>query len=823
MDDSKATPRSIEPSVGVYDASSIQVLEGHEAVRKRPGMYIGDTDDGTGLHHMIFEVVDNSVDEHLAGYCDEISIILHRDGSVTIEDDGRGIPVDIHVEEGRSAAEVIMTVLHAGGKFDQSSYKVSGGLHGVGVSVVNFLSAWLKLEIRREGKLHFQEYRQGQPVDPLRVIGVTTQTGSKTTFKPDPEIFGRTEFSFDVLSARLRELSYLNPGLSISIVDERDNRERTFQFEGGIRSFVLALSQNRVPTHPEPIYILRQHDENDVTVEVAMQWTNGIQENVFCFTNNIRNRDGGTHLTGLRSALSHSVKSYANKEGLLKNEKVDLVGDDIREGLTAVISVKMPDPKFNSQTKDRLVSSEIRGVVESVLNSELSTTFEENPAVARSIVEQAKMAARGRVAAKRARDLVKRKGALEASVLPGKLADCQERDPRFSELFLVEGDSAGGSAKQGRDRRNQAVLPLRGKILNVEKARFDRMLGNDQIVTMISALGTGIGNDEPEHGGFDIGKLRYHRVILMTDADVDGSHIRTLLLTFFFRQMPQLLERGHLYIAQPPLYKVKQGRRVTYLKDEKSFREYLIENGIEGASVTSNGRVVEGEELAEAIRDRLAYDTSLEALSHRFDPRVLDAVVRVGHLDLDTVRDETRLGQALDAVMAHLAEAYPEETFRPPTVRFNEEYSLYEVEFRTRLSGTQRLSLFDPEVLENSYDYRELRRISTRLGELFGPGPFELRRGTDEATVPDMGRLVDEVFRMAKKGQQIQRYKGLGEMNAEQLWDTTMNPDTRRILQVRVDDMIEADEVFTILMGDQVEPRRDFIERNALTVRNLDV
>ncbi|MBN1946348.1 MAG: DNA topoisomerase (ATP-hydrolyzing) subunit B [Bradymonadales bacterium] len=809
-----------------YDASSIQVLEGVEAVRRRPGMYIGDTDDGTGLHHMIFEVVDNSIDEALAGYCTSIKVVIHRDGSVTVEDDGRGIPADEHVEEKRSAAEVIMTVLHAGGKFDQNSYKVSGGLHGVGVSVVNFLSEWLKLEIRREGKMHYQEYHRGEPVSPLAVIGTSTRRGTKITFKPDPEIFTRLDYSFDLVSARLRELSYLNEGLAISIWDDRANRGHDFHFEGGVRSFALALTAGKLPSHEGPIYMGHQREGEPISLEIALQWTDAVLENVVCFTNNIRNRDGGTHATGLRSALSHTIKAYALKEGLLKADREDLIGEDIREGLTAVLSIKMPDPKFNSQTKDRLVSSEVRTFVEQVVNERLATYLEENPSIGRAIVDQALLAARGRMAAKRARELVKRKGALEASVLPGKLADCQERDPSRCELFIVEGDSAGGSAKQGRDRKNQAILPLRGKILNVEKARFDRMLTSEQIVTMISALGTGIGMDDAEEGGFDIGKLRYHSIILMTDADVDGSHIRTLLLTFFFRHMRQLVQRGHLYIAQPPLYKVKRGKRVTYLKDERAFQEYLIETGIEQAELYADGgRVMQGDPLAQLIRDVIAYQNALDALATHYDIRILDALVRVGGIHLDAARSRERIDQILSTVAAYLAATYPDEIFDKPILEWDPEVELFNIRWRSLLSGSSRVSLFNRELYENSYDFREMNRCHQRIAERIGEerGLKLVVAGSQPVEVASVVDVVHHLLENAKKGQQIQRYKGLGEMNAEQLWETTMNPETRTILQVRVDDDYEAEQVFSKLMGDEVEPRREFIETNALSVRNLDI
>ncbi len=811
---------------GSYDASAIQVLEGHEAVRKRPGMYIGDTDDGSGLHHMVFEVVDNSVDEHLAGHCDTISVTIHRDGSVTVADNGRGIPVDEHVEEGRSAAEVIMTVLHAGGKFDSNSYKVSGGLHGVGVSVVNFLSDWLVLEVNRSGKRHHQRYEIGRPTEPLKVIGSTEQTGTSVRFKPDSSIFSRTEFSFDQLANRLRELAYLNSGLTIEMHDERDAKERIFAFEGGLTEFVNQLGENKTLINKEPVYLSGEREDEGVSVEIAMQWTDLVQTHLYSFTNNIRNRDGGTHTTGLRAGLTGTLKSYATRESLLKNEKVELIGEDIREGLTAVLSVKMPDPKFNSQTKDRLVSSEIRGIVEGIINEQLNTYLEENPAVGKAIVDHALIAARGRVAAKRARDLVKRKGALDSSALPGKLADCQERDPSRAEIFIVEGDSAGGSAKQARDRKGQAILPLRGKILNVEKARFERMLTSDQIITMISALGTGIGTADPEEGGFDIEKLRYHRVILMTDADVDGSHIRTLLLTFFFRQMPALVERGYLYIAQPPLYKVKKGKKSTYLKDEKAFEDYLIDMVIDNAQVeAANGRVIIGQELAAVLRAQITYSKSIDALSHKLDPRLLDVLIRVGRIDGTVAANRALFEDRLAACKVAVEKAHPEELFGTPEVIADTDTGVLHAEWKSRLSGSWITSVLNHELLEHSFDYQELLTAAGTLQDALGvEQDFTVTYGNQEpVTLSVPAELLEHLFRIAKKGQYIQRYKGLGEMNPDQLWETTMDPTTRRILQVRVDDDIEADKVFTILMGDQVEPRRAFIETNALEVRNLDI
>ena len=661
---------------------------------------------------------------------------------------------------------------------------------------------------------------------PLARVGdAGERTGTWVTFKPDAEIFSRVDFSFDALSTRLRELSYLNSGLAIVVKDERDNREHNFQFEGGINSFVRELAENKTTTHEAPIFVASENAESGMGAEVSLQWTDSVQVTMFCFTNNIRNRDGGTHATGLRSALTTTVKGYATREGLLKGEKVELAGEDIREGLIAVISVKMPDPKFNSQTKDRLVSSEVRGFVEQVINQELNTYFEENPQIAKAIVDNAIVAARGRIAAKRARDLVKRKGALEGSSLPGKLADCQERDPTLAELFIVEGDSAGGSAKQARDRRCQAVLPLRGKILNVEKARFDRMLTNEQIITMISALGTGIGDADPEDGGFNIEKLRYHKIVLMTDADVDGSHIRTLLLTFFFRHMYELVERGHLYIAQPPLYKVKKGKSVRYLKDERAFEDLLIEQGIANAELRAeSGPILSGAELASLLRAQIGYEGALNALSHRVDRRVLDAMIRVGDVDDSVALDQADLNDRTDEVLAYLRKTYPDETYVDPEIEWNEEDGLAVATFRTRLAGSQRWSVFDAELLRQSYDYAELLRQARLISTQLVGDSLNLVVGSgDPIEVDSAEEIVAALFEHAKKGQQISRYKGLGEMNPDQLWETTMDPDTRRLLKVRVDDFPEADRVFSILMGDQVEPRRNFIETNALNVKNLDI
>ncbi len=796
-----------------YNADSIQMLEGLEAVRKRPGMYIGDTDDGSGLHHMVYEAVDNSVDEALVKHADRVTVRIHSDGSVTVEDNGRGIPVDMHKKAGKSAAEVIMTVLHAGGKFDQNSYKVSGGLHGVGISVVNFLSQWLELEIRRDGQVWFQRYEQGVPVEDLKAIGKAKTTGTKITFKPDPEIFNVTKFSFDTLSQRLRELSYLNAGVNIVITDEREDREHDFSFEGGINSFVQALNKNKQPLHEEPVYIFKEVEEDGFTVELSMQWNDSYNENIFCYTNNIRNRDGGSHLSGLKGALTRTINSYGISAGIIKDT---LNGDDVREGLAAVLSVKMPDPKFSSQTKDKLVSNEIKGVVESVVNEHLGYFLEENPSLAKIILEKAVQASRAREAARKAREIA-RKSALTISSLPGKLSDCQSRDPMESELFIVEGDSAGGSAKQGRDRRFQAILPLRGKILNVERARFDRMLSSDSIATMISALGCGIG---AEH--FNIEKLRYHKIVLMTDADVDGSHIRTLLLTFFYRQMPEIIERGYLYIAQPPLFGVKKGRRVTYLKDERALNSYLIDRAIDSVTLRgSEGREVSGDELRELIKTLLGFQSSLDRLERRNDARILREVLHVG-VDIDDLQDEEGLNAKMNEVLERLRERYTTTKWEAPEIRPNEDVEeLYDAVWSTRVSGSSITTRIDRSQL-HLHDFKELVRI---WGEVSALGlPVTVDAGEEEPeSYHEPDALLDAVLDVGQKGQSVQRYKGLGEMNPDQLWDTTMDPDQRLFLQVQVEDAVEADEIFTVLMGDQVEPRREFIEDNALDVRNLDV
>ena len=809
-----------------YDASSIQVLEGRDAVRKRPGMYIGDTDDGSGLHHMVYEVLDNAIDEALAGYCDQVTVTLHDDGTASVSDNGRGIPVGIHEKEGRSAAEVIMTVLHAGGKFDQNSYKVSGGLHGVGVSVVNFLSERLQLEIRRDEQVWSQDYVQGVPVGPIAPTGRAKTTGTRITFKPDAAIFSQTRFSFDVLSARLRDLSYLNRGVAISLVDERGDepRRNDFASEGGLVTFVEALNKGKSVLHSDPIYIEATRpiaDGLEATVELSFQWSDAYNEQILCFTNNIRNRDGGAHLTGLRASLTRCINQYAQEHNLLKGLKGTLDGSDVREGIAAVLSVKMPDPKFSSQTKDKLVSSEIKGIVESVVNEHLSIFFEENPSQAKTIVSKALEASRAREAARKAREASRKTALNTVGSLPGKLADCQETDPTRSELYIVEGDSAGGSAKQGRDRRNQAILPLRGKILNVEKARFDKMLSSKEIMALISALGCGIG---PEH--FDIEKLRYHYVVIMTDADVDGSHIRTLLLTFFYRQMKAILDDGYLYIAQPPLYKVKRGRREQYLKDERALQEYLIHQASSGATLEgAGGQLLEGEQLEDFIRQLASYRNTLQRLSRAGDRRIFDAAVRVGLLMASDLSSVDRLQAALNRMFEHLREGWGTERWKEPALVENEHIEGYDAVFQSRVKGVLIKTRFDRELL-NSAQYQRLVSVWGRFQEFSGGGGVTIHQekaSRDDVKVDGLEPLLDEVLDIGRKGLSIQRYKGLGEMNPEQLWETTMDPETRTLLQVRIDDAVAANELFTVLMGDAVEPRREFIEENALNVRNLDV
>ncbi|MDH6230637.1 DNA gyrase subunit B [Mesorhizobium soli] len=803
-----------------YGADSIKVLKGLDAVRKRPGMYIGDTDDGSGLHHMVYEVVDNAIDEALAGHATLVTVTLNPDGSCTVTDNGRGIPTDIHPSEGVSAAEVIMTQLHAGGKFDQNSYKVSGGLHGVGVSVVNALSIWLKLRIRRKGRIHEMSFTHGAADAPLKEVGdAGDETGTEVSFLPSPDTFSMVEFDYGTLEHRLRELAFLNSGVRIVLTDKRhaDVKTQELLYEGGLEAFVKYLDRAKKPLIPAPIAIRAERD--GITVEVAMWWNDSYHENVLCFTNNIPQRDGGTHLAGFRGALTRQVTGYGESSGLTKKEKVSLVGDDCREGLTAVLSVKVPDPKFSSQTKDKLVSSEVRPVVENLVNEALGTWLEEHPSEGKAVVEKVIQAAAAREAARKARDIT-RKSTLGVTSLPGKLADCQERDPAKSELFIVEGDSAGGSAKSGRSRQNQAILPLRGKILNVERVRFDRMLSSDMIGTLITALGTSIGKDETN--GFNADKLRYHKIIIMTDADVDGAHIRTLLLTFFFRQMPELIERGHLYIAQPPLYKVTRGKSSQYLKDEGAFEEYLVNTGLDEASLTlGSGEVRTGQDLRAVIDDALAVRSLLNGLHTRYSRPIVEQAAIAGALNPAILEDLDR-ANAMAETIAQRLDAIAEETERGwhgRTAISSDGPGGYVFERTVR--GVREAAVLDTGLL-NSADARALDRYAGRLGDIYGQPPTLRRKETSEV-ISGPTRLLETVFATGRRGLTMQRYKGLGEMNAEQLWETTLDPNVRSLLQVKVTDATDADSLFSRLMGDEVEPRREFIQDNALSVANLDV